>query len=112
MFDNFCVDQLGRVLLQEDAGSNAHLGKIWLYGTDSGELVKIAEHNPKVFTGNAATNPNFHTLEEESSGVFDAQQLLGQGWFIFDVQDHQALGGGLVQRGQLLAMYVHPTIGR
>ena len=75
MFDNICIDGLGRILLQEDVGNNIRLGRVWLYGIESRQLVEIAAHNPKFFSGTAATNPDFHTLDEESSGIIDAQQL-------------------------------------
>lgn len=118
MFDNMCVDGFGRVLLQEDVGNNTRLGKIWLYGIDSGKLVEVAAANPKFYSGIAATNPTFHTLDEESSGIIDAQQLLGQGWYLLDMQDHRGIPAAedpaleLVQHGQMLAMYIHPSIGR
>lgn len=39
---------------------------------------------------------------------------LGEGWFLFVVQvhKHNDFDPELVQGGQLLAMYVHPQIGR
>jgi len=32
----------------------------------------------------------FITQDEESSGIIDAQQVLGEGWFLFVVQNHKA----------------------
>lgn len=107
MFDNLCIDQHGRILLQEDVGNNARLGKVWLYDIDSGGFVEVAAHSADYFTSGG---PNFLTIDEESSGIIDASQLLGDGWFLLDVQAHHALGGELVEGGQLVAMYVDPSI--
>jgi secreted PhoX family phosphatase len=116
MFDNITIDGFGRIILCEDVGNNPRIGKVWLYSIDSGRLMEIAAHNPKFFGD--PTSPTFHTQDEESSGVIDAQATLGQGWFLIDVQDHRAISATedpaleLVQRGQLLAMYVAPNVGR
>jgi hypothetical protein len=117
MFDNICIDTLGRILLQEDVGGNPRLGKIWLYGIETGDLIEIAHHDPARFTSGL---PGFMTEDEEGSGIIDAKHILGQGWFLFDVQNHRPIPSsgepadsfGLVQHGQLLAMYVDPNIGR
>lgn len=112
MFDNITVDQLGRVLLQEDPGNETHIAKIWLYGIESRELIEVAHHDPAFFA--PGTDPTrFVTQDEESSGIIDAQEVLGQGWFLFDVQVHKTNPDPeLVEFGQLLAMYVPPRIGR
>ena len=105
MFDNLTIDRLGRIVLQEDVGGNDRLGRIYVYGIDSGELVQVAQHNPKFFRGPAAANPNFLTNDEESSGVIDASDILGRGWFLLTVQNHKASADPeLVEGGQLLAM--------
>jgi hypothetical protein len=109
MFDNITIDRFGRLLLQEDTGNDAHVSKIWLYGIDTGDLYQIAQHDPAVFlTGGA----RFLTQDEESSGIIDAQRVLGDGWFLLDVQSHRAsTDPELVEGGQLVAMFVDPTIG-
>jgi hypothetical protein len=110
MFDNMTVDGIGRILLQEDVGNQARLGKIWLYGIDSGNLIEVAHHNEKFFQLGGA---NFLTQDEESSGIIDANKILGDGWFLLDVEAHiniSATDAELVERGQLLAMYVDPSI--
>jgi hypothetical protein len=57
-------------------------------------------------------NSSFITNDEESSGLIDAEHILGKGWFLLDVQVHKAsLDPELVEDGQLLAMYVDPRIG-
>lgn len=111
MLDNLCVDGFGRVLMQEDPGNQDHIAKVWAYGIDSGELVEIAHHDPALF--GVPAGPRFLTRDEESSGIIDAQDVLGAGWYLLDVQAHASLTDPeLVQRGQLLAMYVHPGIAR
>ena len=107
MMDNICIDSHGRILIQEDIGNQDALGKIWLYDTDTGGLGVIAEHDPARFAPGA---PGLLTRDEESSGIIDAKDLLGDGWFLLDVQAHYGLPGELVQDGQLLAMYVDPGV--
>jgi hypothetical protein len=92
-------------MLQEDVGENDHIGKIWQYNTTTGKLTMVAEHNPDLFLPGA---PDFLTNDEESSGIIDASDFLGEGWFLLDVQAHYALPGELVQGGQLLALHVPP----
>lgn len=103
MFDNITIDRYGHILLQEDPGNVAHLAKIWAYDIYSDTLTAIAQHDPARFITGA---PGFLTQDEESSGIIDAEDVLGKGWFILDVQAHRNLGGELVQDGQLLAMHV------
>jgi hypothetical protein len=111
MFDNIAIDSLGRLLLQEDTGNEPHVSKIWVYGLDTGELIEVAHHDEELFLqGKAPTK--FLTQDEESSGIIDASEILGQGWFLLDVQVHKAsTDPELVEGGQLVAMYVHPQIG-
>ena len=45
------------------------------------------------------------TQDEESSGIWDAEEVLGQGWFLLDVQAHYPNGTELVEGGQLLALW-------
>lgn len=107
MLDNMCIDTLGRIILQEDVGGNARLGRQWLYDVPSASLTELTSANPAFFqTGSA----NFLTIDEEASGVIDAKNLLGDGWFLLDLQSHNNLGGELVQGGQLMAMWVDPTL--
>ena len=105
MFDNMTIDSRGRVLIQEDVGNQEHLGKVWQYDIAKDKLVEVAKHDPKRFTTGA---PNFLTLDEESSGIIDVSSILGEGWFLLDVQAHYAIAGELVEGGQLLALHIPP----
>ena len=64
----------------------------------------VAEFDHDLF---AAGSPNLITIDEESSGIIDASDLLGPGWFLFDAQIHKASANPEnVELGQLLAMKV------
>jgi hypothetical protein len=102
MMDNLTLDRAGHVLIQEDPGNQAHIAKIWQYDIRSDTLTEIAHHDPDRFL---AGGSGFLTQDEESSGIIDASDTLGPGWFLFDVQAHYAIAGELVQGGQLLALY-------
>lgn len=102
MFDNFTIDRYGHILLQEDIGNQAQIGKIWQYDIATDKLTELAQHDPSRFTPGAAS---FLTQDEESSGIIDAQDILGAGWFLLDVQAHYANGTELVEGGQLLAFF-------
>ncbi len=105
MLDNMTIDRNGRILLQEDTGGAAHNAKIWRYDIASDTLTLVARHDPARFgdIGVPATRP--FTINEESSGIIDAQDVLGPGWFLLTVMAHYPLGGALVEGGQLLALY-------
>ncbi|QSV63886.1 MAG: hypothetical protein HEQ26_15135 [Dolichospermum sp. DL01] len=100
--DNLTIDKYGHILLQEDLGNNAALGKIWQYDIATDTLTQIAQHDPARFVSGAAT---FLTQDEESSGIIDAQDILGPGWFLLDTQAHYGIGGELVEGGQLQALF-------
>ncbi|MGC4087140.1 MAG: hypothetical protein QM756_04395 [Polyangiaceae bacterium] len=102
MFDNITVDKKGHVYLVEDVGNNAHIGKVWRYTVATDQLTMIAQHNPVFFTPGAA---QFLTQDEEASGIVDASDVIGPGWFLVDVQAHYATDSELVEGGQLLAIY-------
>ena len=113
MLDNVTIDRQGRILMDEDPGNSGRLAKIWLYSIDTGEFLQIAEHNPKFFDPTILNNSAFITQDEESSGLIDAEDILGKGWFLFDVQVHKAnTDPELVEGGQLLALHVDPSVGK
>jgi hypothetical protein len=112
MLDNVTIDHHGRILMDEDPGNAGRVAKIWLYNVDTAEFIEVAHHNPKYFDPTILNNSAFLTQDEESSGLIDAEHILGRGWFLFDVQVHTTdPDPELVEGGQLLAIYVEPRIG-
>ena len=112
MLDNLTIDALGRIIIQEDPGNDPRIGRVWMYGIESKAFVEVAYHNPLFFEPLFGL-PQFLTADEESSGVIDAADVLGAGWFLLDVQAHRVISStnpDLVEDGQLLAMYVDPAI--
>ncbi len=103
MLDNMAIDKYGHILLQEDVGNNAHLGKIWQYTIATDELVAIAQHDSTRFLEGSI---NFLTQDEESSGIIDAEGILGPGMFLLVNQSHykDSIHPGIVEGGQLLAL--------
>jgi Bacterial protein of unknown function (DUF839) len=114
--DNMTIDTQGNVLIQEDPGNNNHLARIVAYRISDGRLGVIARFDPAQFGPAVVADPAFLTLDEESSGIIDTKEMLGDGTFLFDAQVHTnkglALGTGpgtvqeLVERGQLLLLKV------
>ncbi len=112
MLDNVTIDRLGRILMDEDPGNSGRIAKIWLYSIETEEFIEVAHHNPKFFDPTILNNSEFLTQDEESSGLIDAEDILGTGWFLFDVQVHKtSTDTELVEGGQLLALYVDPSVG-
>jgi hypothetical protein len=113
MLDNVTIDRLGRIVMDEDPGNSTRISKVWLYAIDTREFIQVAAHNPKFFDGTSANNPTFITQDEESSGITDAAHILGEGWFLLDVQAHKVNTADpeLVEGGQLLALFVDPGVG-
>jgi hypothetical protein len=104
MLDNIAVDRRGHVLLQEDPGGNDYIARIWQYDIGSDDLTEVAHHDPARF---GPTAPGKLTNDEESSGIIDAEKILGKGWYLLDVQAHLASPDPeLVEGGQLLALRV------
>lgn len=113
MFDNITVNVNGDVLLQEDPGGNVYLAKIWQWDASTGDMVQVAQHDPALF-GAAGIDlyagiPGIQsTVDEESSGIIDLTDILGEGYYLADVQAHYSFNtttdptGELVQAGQLL----------
>ncbi|MCA9277960.1 MAG: DUF839 domain-containing protein [Phycisphaeraceae bacterium] len=107
--DNLTVDAYGNVLIQEDTGSSDRLAKIWNYSLNRDALTEIAEHSPEFFDPNllgaGMPGPNFITTNEEASGIIPMFDILGNGWYVLDVQVHASNPDPeLVEGGQLVAM--------
>jgi len=105
--DNMDIDSKGNLLIQEDPGGNPHLARIVAYRIADGARGVLAQFDPALFTPGA---PKFLTQDEESSGIIDAKEILGSGWFVFDAQVHLPRTGPNaaeeVEEGQLLTMKV------
>ncbi|HEX5688711.1 MAG TPA: alkaline phosphatase PhoX [Roseiflexaceae bacterium] len=106
MMDNLTVTRRGQVMIQEDPGGNDYLATVRRYSIANDTLTEIAKHDPERFLPGAA---NFLTNDEESSGIIDVSDILGEGWFLLDVQAHYNIGDTeLVEGGQLLALHSPP----
>ncbi|MHC2382917.1 calcium-binding protein [Bradyrhizobium liaoningense] len=101
MLDNITVDSHGKLILSEDVGNNAHLGKVWQYDPATDSLTQLAQHDASRFVTGGA---NFLTQDEEASGVIDVSHILGnagENVYLIDTQSHLNVGGELVEGGQL-----------
>jgi hypothetical protein len=107
MFDNMTIDSNGRIVIQEDPGNQAYLARTWIYDTSDGRFGPIAQFDAARFGG-----PTFpFNQDEESSGIIPAFDLLGDGWYLGNVQAHYGFDvNGLVEGGQIYAMYIDPTL--
>lgn len=110
MLDNITINERGTIMLQEDpgvpAGDPNYLASIWRYTIASDRLERVARHDPARFV---AGSEDFLTQDEESSGIVDVSDILGEGWFLLDVQvPRPASDPALVAGGQLLALHVPP----
>jgi len=114
--DNMGIDRHGNLLIQEDPGGNNHLARIIAYRIKDGALGVVARFDETLFGPGANDDPARLTIDEESSGIIDAERHLGDGTFLFDAQVHTAKGlpagtgagtvGEFVERGQLLLLKV------
>lgn len=106
MMDNLTINERGQIFIQEDPGSAELLARVWRYDIAKDQLWEVAAHDPDRFLPGGAA---FLTTNEESSGIIDVSDILGEGWFLADVQAHYDVGDAeLVEGGQLLAIHVRP----
>ncbi|MDI1355948.1 MAG: choice-of-anchor D domain-containing protein [bacterium] len=102
MLDNITFDNHGHILLQEDPGGNNYRAKIYQYKISTDVLTTLMDQDSTRFqTGGT----NFLTIDEETSGIIDAQGILGAGWFLFFHQSHYSLPNPVAEGGQLIAYY-------
>jgi hypothetical protein len=107
-FDNVTASPGGVMIVQEDPGSSAYLGKTWM----------VRSRNPlaavQVLTSSAdffsSGSPSFHTTAEENTGVIDVTSLVrpapwfqsGRRYYLANLMDHlSSPDPELVQGGQL-----------
>jgi len=111
MMDNLCVNKDGDILLQEDPGSIV-APRIWFYNNRTHAFFVLAQHDASRFVSGGA---NYITNNVECSGIIDASDFLGKGWYIYTTQVHQTTTTEMVEGGQLQALYYLPrgsTLGR
>lgn len=108
MMDNLAVSRFNQVLIQEDVGNNAHLGRIWLYDMAADSMLEIGISDASRFTTGGANY--FGTQDEETSGIVDAWDIIGPGWWLLDMQAHYGISGELVEGGQLMAVFIPQTV--
>lgn len=102
MMDNLTVDHWGHSLLVEDVGGNAHIGRILQYDIKTDAMKVVAAHDTARFLSGGS---KYLTQDEEATGIFDVQEILGPGMFLVAVQAHYSIAGELVEGGQLLAYF-------
>ena len=89
------------ITIQEDPGNSAHVARIVAYQIATGKLAVIAEFDKQYFT---AAGANYMTLDEETSGIWDATSLLAKQddsstYFYFNAQVHTYSGVSTVDPG-------------
>ncbi|MES2704105.1 MAG: choice-of-anchor D domain-containing protein [Bacteroidota bacterium] len=102
MIDNIGIDNFGHIMMVEDVGGNAHLGKTWQYTIATDALKLVGSHDSTRFLSGSA---GFLTIDEEASGIIDAESILGPGMFLVVDQAHYGLPSPMAEGGQLLAMF-------
>jgi len=102
MYDNIGMNNFGQIMIQEDPGNQAHNGKMFQYDVNTDALTLFGKHDTTRFqTGGA----NFLTVDEEFSGVIDAQEFLGAGWWLMTDMAHYSIPSPIHEGGQILAFY-------
>jgi|GEM_PF-922421 len=108
MMDNIAIGPKGQIMIVEDVGNNAWVGRVLRYDIATDTLTPIAQHDPNRFVTGA---PSFLTIDEETSGIIDASAILGAGWWLADVQAHyNAMDPELAEGGQYVAIYDPATL--
>ncbi len=118
-FDNISVDYESNVLVQEDDDTlSDRLGKIWRFHSNDGHVEEVATHNALYFDPQSEA---FLSQDDESTGIIDASEILGDGWYLLVSRAHIPGGHILAQLpnlimdppiyapGQLMAMFLPPT---
>jgi hypothetical protein len=109
--DNLTLDRFGNLLMVEDPGSASTLARVWMIDVDtatpSTTPTLVSQVDAARFVGTAP-----FTNVEEISGIIDAYDTLGPGWFLLDVQAHYSSGisAEAVEGGQLIAMFVPEAV--
>lgn len=107
-FDNIAMSRFNQVLIQEDVGNNARLGRLWLYDLAQDSMLEIGISDASRFV--AGGSQYLGTQDEETSGIVDAWDTIGPGWWLLNMQAHYGISGELVEGGQLMAVYIPQTV--
>ena len=106
--DNMDIDHEGHLLIQEDPGGNAHLARVLAYDIASGESPRSRSSTRRGSPPGATATPA--TIDEESSGIIDVADLMGQARSSSTPRCTPAAGLSdptrQVEHGQLLTMTV------
>ncbi|MFN5946440.1 MAG: alkaline phosphatase PhoX [Phycisphaerae bacterium] len=106
-FDNIAISRFNQVLIQEDVGNNARLGRLWMYDLVSDSMIEIGISDSARFLSGGS---EFLTQDEETSGIVDAWDTIGPGWWLMNMQAQNTLGGELVRGGQMMAVFIPQTV--
>jgi len=106
-FDNIAISRFNQVLIQEDVGNQARLSRLWLYDITADSMLEIGIPDANRFIVGA---PNFLTQDEETSGIVDAWDTIGPGWWMLNMQAHYGIPGELVEGGQMMAVFIPQTV--
>jgi Bacterial protein of unknown function (DUF839) len=102
--DNVDIDASVNLLILEDPDENPHLARIVAYDTATGARGVVARFDTERFGADSA---NLITIDEEASGIIDAEHVIGPGCFLFTAQVHErSADPANVELGQLLALKV------
>jgi hypothetical protein len=112
-FDNMAISRFGQVLIQEDPGNNDRLCRLWLYDLAADSLLEVGVSDSFFFGDSNPSLPGVQALltrDEESSGIVDAWDIIGPGWWVLNMQAHYGISGELVEGGQLMAVFIPQTV--
>jgi len=115
MFDNMCLSNTiqgeTNIVIQEDPGNSSHNAKTHLYRVSDDSLSLLLQSDPARFGDGVGPATAPFNQDEENSGVFDARDTLGLGWFVGNMQAHYALASPLLEGGQIYAFYAPEVVG-
>ena len=109
MMDNMTISDEGLIYIQEDVGGQSHTGRILEYNPVTDTVVEVAAHDVARFGSPTVLPTAPFNNDEESSGIIEVTDILGDAdtkAYLVDIQAHYNIPGELVQGGQLLAMFI------
>jgi MYXO-CTERM domain-containing protein len=79
-----------------------------MYDLVSDSMIEIGISDSSLFLTGGSNY--IGTQDEETSGIVDAWDTIGPGWWLINMQSHNTLGGELVQGGQMMAVFIPQTV--